>query len=174
MKTCKCGKQLDSSATVCPGCGKKHASFLKKLAAAIIVGIAVLCFIAMNKTPDGTDAATPVAATRPATPSKPQTAAERRQSAQALRGRMISMRKAAAAKIDSTLLDGGIESTTLVAGPDDTTLIIEDALAGRVRAKQIGDSAIVAELQALGFKKLIYTNDEIDELAETFTWDLTK
>jgi len=53
--------------------------------------------------------------------------------------------------------------------------VIEDALAGRVRANQIsGNTALITELKLLGFKTLKYNNGFEGEMYTGFHWDLTK
>jgi hypothetical protein len=87
----------------------------------------------------------------------------------------VKARKNAAASIDKQLLDMGIESRTYTEGKAATTLVIEDALAGRVRANQIGGNAsLMAELKLLGFKTLKYHNGFEGEMYMGFHWDLTK
>lgn len=87
----------------------------------------------------------------------------------------VKARKDAAASIDKQLLQMGIESRTFTEGKTATTLVIEDPLAGRVRASQIGgNTALIAELKILGFKTLKYENGFEDEMYTGFRWDLTK
>jgi hypothetical protein len=87
----------------------------------------------------------------------------------------VKARKDFAKELDAQLLDIGIESKTFTVGQDATVLVIEDALAGRVRANQIaGNSTLMAKLKILGFKKLKYNNGFEDEMFTGFYWDLTK
>ena len=87
----------------------------------------------------------------------------------------VKARKDAAASIDSELLNMGIESRTYTEGKAATTLVIEDPLAGRVRASQIGgNSSLMAELKVLGFKTLKYNNGFDGDMYAGFHWDLTK
>jgi hypothetical protein len=80
----------------------------------------------------------------------------------------IAARKAYAKKLDSQLLDMKIESRTVTTGVKADTLVIEDALAGRVRAREIGQNAVLrAEMIALGFRELKYTNGD-----ESWHWNL--
>jgi hypothetical protein len=86
----------------------------------------------------------------------------------------IKARKDAAASIDRELLDMGIESKTYTEGKAATVLVIEDPLAGRVRANQIaGNTALMTELKMLGFKTLKYNNGVEGEMYTGFHWDLT-
>jgi hypothetical protein len=69
----------------------------------------------------------------------------------------------------------GIESSTSTVGKDASTLVIQDALAGRVRANQIShNTALMTNLKLLGFKKLKYNNGFDGEMFTGFVWDLTK
>jgi hypothetical protein len=87
----------------------------------------------------------------------------------------VKARRDAAASIDKQLLDMGIESKTYTEGKAATTLVIEDALAGRVRASQIGgNSSLMAELKVMGFKTLKYNNGFKGDMYTGFHWDLTK
>jgi len=79
-------------------------------------------------------------------------------------------RKDFANAFDNKLLTAGIESRTRTAGQLNTTLVIEDILAGRVRAKALGDNLPFTSLRLLGFKKVIYTNGLDDELGVSFSW----
>ena len=72
-------------------------------------------------------------------------------------------RKAYAAMIDRKLIDRGIESKTECYG---TTLIIHFALAGRVVADRLSKGLDFDELKAVGFKKVILTDDNDSD----FTW----
>lgn len=87
----------------------------------------------------------------------------------------IKARKDAASSIDKQLLDMGIESRTYTEGKAATTLVIEDPLAGRVRANQIGENGtLITELRMLGFKSLKYNNGFDGEMYFGWHWDLTK
>lgn len=79
-------------------------------------------------------------------------------------------RKDYAKKIDQGFIDAGIESTTNTFGPADTTLVIHDVLAGRVRANIIGKSLDFELLKKLGFKEVVYNNGFIDDLEVSFSW----
>lgn len=82
----------------------------------------------------------------------------------------IAARKAYAKKLDSQLLDMKIESRTTATGANADTLVIEDALAGRVRAHEIGQNDVLrAEMIVLGFKELKYTNGD-----EAWRWNIKK
>lgn len=61
-----------------------------------------------------------------------------------------------AKRFDEKMLSAGIESQTFAEGPDATKLVISDVLAGRVRAKQLGDNLHFDALRALGFKTVVY------------------
>jgi hypothetical protein len=84
------------------------------------------------------------------------------------------VRKDYAAKVDQRFIDAGIESTTNTGGTADTTLIIHDALAGRVRANIIGKSLNFPLLKEMGFKKVDYRNDFDGELFFGINWDVNK
>jgi hypothetical protein len=87
----------------------------------------------------------------------------------------VKERKDAASSIDKQLLDMGIESRTYTEGKAATTLVIEDPLAGRVRANQIsGNTGLMAELKLLGFKTLKYNNGFEGEMYGGFHCDLAK
>lgn len=82
----------------------------------------------------------------------------------------IAARKAYAKKLDIQMLDMKIESRTVATGANADTLVIEDALAGRVRAREIGENyPLLAEMRMLGFKELKYTNGD-----EAWHWNLKK
>jgi hypothetical protein len=88
---------------------------------------------------------------------------------------LVDSRKAFARELDSQLLEMGIESKTFILGQDATTLVVQDALAGRVRANQLSNNSILmAKLKFLGFKKLKYNNGFEGEMFSGFDWDLTK
>jgi hypothetical protein len=90
---------------------------------------------------------TPAPASVPA-PAKPKSAAE-----------MTELRKAYAKLIDKQLLNMGIESKTYTVGPQAKTLVIEDALAGRVRENAIQQNGDMFDNhRALKFSRLEYTN----------------
>lgn len=87
----------------------------------------------------------------------------------------VKARKDYAAELDTQLLEMGIESKTFAVGQDARTLVIQDALAGRVRASQItNNSDLMAKLRLLGFRKLKYNNGFEGEMFTGFEWDLTK
>ncbi len=90
--------------------------------------------------------------------------------AQNLAKQLEQNRVAVAQEIDDYLLRSGIESRTEATGPQHRRLIVHDVLAGRVRARAIGQADLTDKLRLLGFEKLVYTND----YDTTFTWDLTK
>ena len=87
-------------------------------------------------------------------------------------GEKRQARKDYAAKVDQGFIDAGIESTTNTGGPSDTTLVIHDALAGRVRANIIGKSLNFPLLKGMGFKKVDYRNDFTDELFFGHNWSV--
>jgi hypothetical protein len=66
----------------------------------------------------------------------------------------------------------GIESKTFTVGQDAITLVVEDALASRVRARQITNNTILmAKLRMLGFKKLKYSNGFEGEMFPVWGFD---
>jgi hypothetical protein len=61
--------------------------------------------------------------------------------------------------IGQQLIEAGIESKTYTNGAQAKTMVIEDVLAGRVRANAIGkNSQMFEQLRALGFTKLVHTD----------------
>jgi hypothetical protein len=85
----------------------------------------------------------------------------------------IAARKAYAQVLDKQLLDLGIESKTYTIGTDARTLVIEDALAGRVRVNElIQNSNLFDQMRTLGFKHLKYENGFEDELYFGVQWNL--
>jgi hypothetical protein len=88
---------------------------------------------------------------------------------------LVNSRHTFATELDRQLLDMGIESKTYAVGKDATTLVIQDALAGRVRANQISQNTqLMSNLRVLGFKKLKYNNGFEGEMFTGFSWNLTK
>jgi hypothetical protein len=90
-------------------------------------------------------------------------------------GDLVKARKDYAGEVDTQLLEKGIESRTFTEGREAKTLVIQDVLAGRVRAQQLSNNSdLMARLRLLGFKKLKYNNGLSDEMFAGFVWDLTK
>lgn len=106
-----------------------------------------------------------IAAYRPPAPKAPDPAS------------LLQSRKAYAAQLDENLLSAGIESTTTTEGPEARTLLIRDVLAGRVRAKALGENLRWDLLERLGFKKVVYTSAAglcCDAGEIQFKWDVDK
>jgi hypothetical protein len=75
--------------------------------------------------------------------------------------------------IDQQLLDRGIESRTYTVGADAKTLVIEDALTGRVRQNSIQQNETLFDnLRALGFTHLEYTNNFESDLNYGVVWTI--
>ena len=105
----------------------------------------------------------PSPATQP--PAKPKTPAQ-------IAAGQVAARKVYAKVIDQQMLESGIESKTLTQGAQAKTIVIQDVLAGRVRANSLGkNSTMFEQLKALGFTRLNYTNGFEGDLYEGFTWD---
>lgn len=131
---------------------------MKKLAVflIVIVGVIVVAIIVNSPSPTAAvQASNPIpVAVKPPTPAD-----------------LVAARKAYAKVIDLQLLDMSIESNTRTDGPQATTLVIHDALAGRVRAHQLAQNAqLFEQLRALKFKKLVYTDGEDSD----FSWNLER
>jgi hypothetical protein len=86
---------------------------------------------------------------------------------------MTQLRKDYAKLIDQRLLTMGIESKTYTAGPQAKTLVIEDALAGRVRENAIQqNNDMFDNLKALKFSRLEYTNGFEGDLNFDVYWTI--
>jgi hypothetical protein len=83
---------------------------------------------------------------------------------------MKEARNTYAREFDQKLIEAGIESRTLAWGPDDTTLQITDALAGRVTANEFGKKLDFDRLRELGFKKVVLTNGFGGDAGASFAW----
>ena len=173
MYKCKCGNLVANNARFCPKCGHRFTS-TPTLVIAWVLGIFGVLVVLLMIVNSGSNSASnsvaappsPVAAAR--TPSKPKTPAQ-------TAADEVAARKAYAQVIDQQLLESGIESKTFTKGAQAKTIVIQDALAGRVRANAIGkNSTMFDQLKALGFTRLNYTNGFEGDLYEGFTWDLTK
>jgi hypothetical protein len=164
MRKCKCGNQVANNAKACPQCGHRFTSgFVKFLAWSFLV-VCVISFIGVLA---GTDSpstqSAPVVAAAPPPPPKPKTPAE-----------LVAIRKAYAKVIDKQLLDMGIESKTYTSGAHAKTLVIEDALAGRVRQNSIQQNGkLFDNLRTLGFSRLEYTNGFEGDLSYDVVWTIT-
>ncbi len=179
MRKCKCGNEVASNAKSCPKCGNRFTSSLTKFVGWIIVvffGVGILGAIIGASVSDPVGSSTPapsvVATPAPAAitkPPKPKTPAQ-------IAADAVATRKAYAKVIDQQLTEAGIESKTYTDGGQAKTMVIEDVLAGRVRANAIGkNSQMFDQLRALGFTKLIYTDGyETLDTHQGFTWDLRK
>jgi len=162
MHKCKCGNQVASNARFCPHCGKRFTHpFVRALAGLSVLFIGGAFFYALS-------GPGPVPAPKPAAPAASSPAAGKAVQKKPAVADQEQGRKTYAELVDTTLLDSGIESRTVATGPAHSTLIIHDALAGRVRARAV--SNLVDAARGFGFKKLVYTND----YETTFVWDLTK
>jgi hypothetical protein len=137
------------------------------IAAMIVVAIGVAVRLMTGNEPS--DAAKSVAATT-ARASLVKTEAERPpiESPAELRAN----RKAYAKQLDQVMLDAGIESTTRSAGPEDTTLLINCALAGRVMANSISGRLDWDKIRSLHFRKVILTNGFEGDMNQTFYWNV--
>lgn len=71
---------------------------------------------------------------------------------------------------DKKLIDAGIESRTIVWDRDETTLRVTYALTSRVTANEFGKKLDFDTLKALGFKKVILTNDFGGGMGMQFEW----
>jgi hypothetical protein len=131
---------------------------LKGIAAVFVILIGLLILGVIIAGNAGRPVPASPTAVQDSTPKKPPTEAE-----------MIALRREYAKVIDKQLLESGIESTTTTSGAKATVLIINDALAGRVRVHTLSSNGkLFEQLRALQFQTLKYT----DGSDETFTWDL--
>lgn len=173
MRRCKCGNLVANNAKFCPRCGHRFTS-TSTLVIAWVLGIfGVFVILMMSLANSGsTSTGSPPANPSPATPTQPP--AKPKTPAQNAAGQ-VAVRKAYAKVIDQQLLELGIESKTFTQGTQAKTIVIQDALAGRVRANSLGkNSTMFEQLKALGFTRLNYTNGFEGDMYEGFTWDLTK
>jgi hypothetical protein len=161
MRNCKCGNAIASNAKFCPKCGHRFTSRLTKFVALMLVvlGFFVFIIIIVGSNSDSATGSSVTAQTsaQPASapnrpPAKPKTPAQ-------LAAEQIAVRKAYAPVIDQQLLDSGIESKTFTQGAQAKTIVIQDALAGRLRVNAISkNSKMFVQLKALGFTHLRNTN----------------
>jgi hypothetical protein len=156
MRHCKCGNLVASNAKFCPKCGHRFTSLSTTIIAWMfgIFGIFVILMMSLahgapdSSRPNSTGASTalsPVKSTQP--PAKPKTAAQ-------VAAGQIATRKAYAKVIDEQLLEMGIESKTFTQGAQAKTIVIQDALCGRVRANSLGkNSTMFDQLKVVGFTR---------------------
>jgi uncharacterized iron-regulated membrane protein len=174
MRKCKCGNDVANNARFCPKCGHRFTSRFTKFMAwtcVVLFGFVILvAIIASNSSGPQVSSASPVvAATQPPTPAKP---AKPKTPAQ-IAADQIAARKAYAKVIDQQLLDMGIESETYTAGAQARTLVIKDALAGRVRQNGIQkNDQLFDNLRTLGFTRLEYTNGFDSDLSYDVYWTI--
>jgi hypothetical protein len=171
MRNCKCGNTVANNARFCPKCGHRFTSTSTLVIAWVlgIFGVFVILMMSLansGSTSSGSAVPSPTTPTQP--PAKPKTPAQ-------IAAEQIAARKIYAKVIDQQMLELGIESKTFTKGAQARTIVIQDALAGRVRANSLGkNSTMFEQLKALGFTRLNYTNGFESDLYEGFTWDLTK
>ena len=172
MRNCKCGSAVANNAKFCPKCGHRFTS-TSTLVIAWVLGIfGVFVILMMSLANSGSTSTGGSAAPSPTTPTQPP--AKPKSPAQIAAGQ-VAVRKAYAKVIDQQLLELGIESNTFTRGAQAKTIVIQDALAGRVRANSLGkNSTMFDQRRALGFTRLNYTNSFEGDSYESFTWDLTK
>src|SRR5262249_47211787 len=150
----------------CPQCGHRFTSgFVKFIAWSFGIFFLLVVMIAVVDSSNTTQSASTSTVSTPAAspaPAKPKTPAE-----------MVAARKAYAKIIDQQLLNMGIESKTYTNGADAKTLVIEDALAGRVRQNSIQkNDDLFNSLRTLGFKHLEYTNNFEGDLNFNVVWTI--
>jgi len=175
MFTCSaCRNALPAGSRFCPRCGAAIAALAQKKSSSstgIIIasaGFLFLCFVIGVLSDHTTAQHGTTQASLSSSPTPAPTKTEQRTQA-------IKARKEYAKEIDRQLLDKGIESSTYTTGPDATTLVIKDILAGRVRAHELSkNEGLFTELRVLGFKKLIYQNGLEGDLGFGWKWDLTQ
>jgi hypothetical protein len=167
MRKCKCGNDVAGNAKFCPKCGKRFTSGPVKFLAGlclVLLAVVILGAITASNSPQSSVSASPspsIATPTPA-PPKPKTPAE-----------MMQLRKEYASLIDKQLLNMGIESETYTVGPQAKTLVIKDALAGRVRENAIQQNADMFDnLKTLKFSRLEYTNGFEGDLNFDVYWTI--
>jgi hypothetical protein len=165
MRKCKCGNDVARNAKFCPKCGKRFTSspvkFLAGLCVVLLVVVILGAITASNSPQSAVSASPSMTAPTPA-PVKPKTSAE-----------MTALRKEYASLIDKQLLNMGIESETYTVGPQAKTLVIKDALAGRVRQNAIQQNGDMFEnLKLLKFSRLEYTNGFDGDLNFDVYWTI--
>jgi hypothetical protein len=164
MRKCKCGNQVADNAKACPQCGHRFTSGSVKFLGWFLLVVFVLAVIGAVNSPNTTQVSPPsVAAIPPPAPApKTKTPAE-----------LIATRKAYAKVIDQQLLDMGIESKTYTTGAQAKTLVIDDALAGRVRGNAIRQNdELFDNLRTLGFSRLEYINGFEGDLSYDVAWTI--
>jgi hypothetical protein len=188
MYCANCGAEVEASGRFCNRCGrvavaravaptKRTHPFVKFLA--VIFGGFILLFVigliasspkeGSSDTNRATAAPTMTATSRATTTSVKAAPAPTKAQQLALE---IATRRAYAKVLDQQLLDLGIESKTYTTGTDAKTLVIEDALAGRVRVNALKqNSDLFDQIRTLGFKHLRYENGFEDELYFGVHWD---
>jgi hypothetical protein len=173
MRNCKCGNAVANNAKFCPKCGHRFTS-TSSLVIAWVLGIFGVFVILMMSLANSGSTSTGGSVVPSPTPTPTQPPAKPKTTAQMAAGQ-VAVRKAYAKVIDEQLLEMGIESKTFTQRAQAKTIVIQDALCGRVRANSLGkNSTMFEQLKALGFTRLNYTNGFESDLYEGFTWDLTK
>lgn len=171
MRKCKCGNDVANNAKACPKCGHRFTSgFVKFLAwfCLIVFGIMIVGIIAAENSGNPPAVAQSMASTPASKPVTTPAPAPKKTPAD-----LIAARKTYAKVIDQQLLDMGIESKTYTMGAQAKTLVIEDALAGRVRQNAIQkNDALFDNLRTLGFTRLEYTNSFEGEMNYAVVWDI--
>jgi hypothetical protein len=170
MQKCKCGNQVAGNAKFCPKCGHQFTSGAVKFLglSVILLTLVVVISIASSTNNPNASSARPVSTVAAAAPVAPATAKPKSPA------ELAALRKAYAKVIDQQLLDMGIESKTYTAGADAKTLVIEDALAGRVRQNSIQENdTLFDNLRSLGFTHLKYTNNFEGDLNYGVVWTIT-
>jgi len=158
-----CGRQIARNAYVCRHCGYRSTSLFSIILASTVALLGIATMLAFNQQ----DAQAPV----PIVSAAPTSAMNETSTKSAIE-RSRQLRKSFAAEFDRKMLEAHIESTTRTYGPDDTTLLINDALAGEARAKKVANALDFKLLNKLGFTKLVYTNGVEADLGTTFTWSI--
>ena len=157
----QCGRQIARNARVCRHCGHRYTSLHSIVLASTVALLGIATILAYSQQDEQRPIAIVDAA---ATPVISDISAK----SEAERARQL--RKSFAAEFDRKMLEAHIESTTRLYTPDDTTLLVNDALAGEARAKKVANALDFKLLNKLGFKKIVYTNGVETDLGTTFTW----
>jgi hypothetical protein len=116
--------------------------------------------------PSATQGVEPSASTR----TRVQTSAAASPASKLTPKQMREARMDYAAQFDQAMIKAGLESTTIVWGPDDTTLRVTYVLTSRVFANEFEKKLDFETLRALGFKKVELTNDLGGGAGAAFVW----
>jgi len=79
-----------------------------------------------------------------------------------------------AKRVERHFLEKGMSVDVTAEGPGKDVLRIKWALASKAAAYQMGQGELIGEAQAMGFRKVIFTNGFSSGMGFTWSWDLSK